>query len=149
MVTCLAVGVYTDALTRGRRYEVLAERGDGSVRLRGDNGRVRWFPGDLFDHAGGDAPTLVRWWFVDDHRVPAGGDGWEEVGFELSDGSKRWCSVATPGHLAELLAEPLNAGIWAPTMVVVRRLEREVVEAVLRHLDRQGELLEASRPIER
>lgn len=145
-ITCKAVGVYPDALTRGKEYEVLGDRADGAIRLRGDNDRVRWFPGDLFALDGSPVPTLVRWWFEHEPAALPGDDGQEDVEFELSDGSVRWCSFATPAHLRTLVEQAIP-GFWSPTLVVVRRLAPEDIEAMLRHLDQQGELTRASNPM--
>jgi hypothetical protein len=126
------------------------ERDDGSLKLLGDNRRVRWYPASLFDLGGGPAPTLLRWWFEHGELAPPELEGCEDVEFEMSDGTTRWCSFATPAHLrtlVESLHSSAEPGVWSPTLVVVKSLERSVVDAMLRHLDQQGELLKASRPI--
>ena len=148
-VTCSSIGVYGNALTRGRQYEVLAERPDGQVKLRGNNQRARWYPAYAFAGEGEGVPTLVRWWFEHAGITDIPLDEWEDVEFELSDGTLRWCSFVTPLHLKRLLESPdrLEPGIWVPQVIVVRSLEPTVVEAMLRHLDDHGELLQASRPI--
>jgi len=63
-ITFTSVGVHEGALTRGRRYRLLAcDTEKRQVRVHGDNGRTRWFPVECFDLDGGPAPVLVRWQF--------------------------------------------------------------------------------------
>ena len=107
-ITCISVGVYKNALTRGRRYDLLAhDEQKRKVRVRGDNNRTRWFLAGSFDLSGGPAPTLVEWRFDDPVQNALNGrdetNNWVEVSFELSDGTKRWCSLTTPDYLKQLL----------------------------------------------
>jgi len=44
IVICSSVGVYTEALTRGKEYRVIAEDKDkDQIKIIGDNNRSRWF----------------------------------------------------------------------------------------------------------
>ena len=43
--TCIHVGVYAHALTYGDRYAIVAHDTDRTqVKVRGDNGKTRWYP---------------------------------------------------------------------------------------------------------
>ena len=151
LLTCTSIGVYHGALTRGKQYEVLGERPDGSLKLRGDNERVRWYSSYCFDLAGGVAPTLVRWWFEHEGLGELPPDQWEDVAFELSDGTYRWCSFVTPMYLKQLLESPHRVsepGLWVPNVIIVKSLERQVVDAMMRYLDDHAELLKASNLID-
>ncbi len=144
MITCTSVSIYQEALTRGQQYEVLDEdTTKQQVKIRGDNGRVRWFPMTCFDLEGRPVAVMVRWQF--DNPIENEFDDWVEVSFDLSDGTRRWCSFVTPDRLKRLLdqqhAEP---GYWSTHMILVRSLTPEVIERMLRVLDQKGKLLDAS-----
>jgi hypothetical protein len=147
LITCLSIGSYRGALTRGRRYEMLGESENGrNVKVRGDNGRSRLYSTVLFDLQGGPAPVLVDWRF-DEKALNEFQDA-VDVSFSLDDGTRRWCFFVTPAQLAVLLGQPYAMpGIQATQMIVVRSLAPHVIEAMLRHLDEQGELISASLPI--
>jgi hypothetical protein len=67
---CARVSVYQDALTRGNRYHVLAhDNAKRQVRVKGDNGRTRWFPVDCFDQSSSAVPTLSGY-LIDDPITP-------------------------------------------------------------------------------
>jgi hypothetical protein len=135
-ITCISVGAYPEALTRGKEYETVAlEEQKGLVRVCGDNGRTRWFPMSYFDMEGRPAPTLVRWWFAD--AVQNETRDLVDVSFELSDGTLRWCWVGTPQYLQWLLEErsdPAKWGakwepaVWGPHLIVIRRLAHDEVD---------------------
>jgi len=151
-ITCLSVSVYEQALTRGSKYELLEmDKIKAQVRLRGDNGRTRWFSTDCFDLDGGEAPTLVRWWFAE--KVEDENCDCVDVSFELSDGTCRWCWVCTPDYLKQLLesrSDPKKWGsefepaFWDPHTIIMLRIADNEVDWMLRELDRQGQLLTAS-----
>ncbi len=66
IITCVSVGSYADALTRGKQYEPIAhDTAKNQIRVRGNNGRTRWFNADCFDLTGNVAPTLTHWKFDD------------------------------------------------------------------------------------
>jgi hypothetical protein len=146
LITCLSIGSYRGALTRGRQYEMLGESATGNVKVCGDNGRTRWYSKILFDLAGGPAPVLVNWQF--DYPIVNEFQDETDVSFTLDDGTRRWCWFITPAHLAARLNQPYaEPGIQSAHMIVVRSLAPEVVGAMLRHLDEQGELIAASLPV--
>lgn len=142
MIHCCRVGAYEEALTFGRAYEV-REAAPGQYRVRGDNGRVRWFPAYCFSS---EPPVrLVRWAFGP--GVPVRLPSMEEADLEFSDGTRRWLWVATPEALRDLL-ERNPPGFALSHMLLVPDYEPPTVEAALRHLERHGDLREASRPVE-
>ncbi len=98
LATCLDEGVFSDALTRGRRYPILAhDRDKGQIKVQGDNGRSRWFPCYCFDLTGGEVPTIVR---IDpSDLIGAPLTYTVQVEVELSDGQRRWCFFVTPEFL--------------------------------------------------
>ncbi len=153
-ITCVSVGARPEALTRGKQYEIVAlDESKRQVRLRGDNGRTRWFSLGCFDMEGRPAPTLICWWFID--SVEDETCDFVEVGFELSDGSCRWCRVGTPDFLKRQLearSDPaqwsgaFEPAVWGPDLIVIRRLAQSEVDWVLRHIDQRGELMATSLP---
>ena len=146
-VTCISIGMYGDALTRGRKYETLAEDEEKrQIHIRGDNGRHRWFPASHFDREGGHVPVMVRGQFDEPIEDEVG--GWVEVSFTLDDGSERWCILATPLSLTDYLKRNSDdPGLWCPHIMVVRKLTVQEVGRMLHHLDQQGELIQASLPL--
>lgn len=146
MITCTSESSYDNAFTRGKQYEVLAEK-EGQVRLRGDNGRTRWYPSICFDLEGKPAPRLSRWKFDDPtDELP---EMLIDMTMQFNDGKYRWSIIATPTSLKNLLEErDLEPGIWVSHMIVIRSLNPADVGLILSDLDRHGDLLDASRPIE-
>ncbi|MGE5370594.1 MAG: hypothetical protein ACM3QZ_01260 [Solirubrobacterales bacterium] len=150
--TCRTAGVYSEALVRGNTYEILDEDQEkGQVKVKGENGRTRWFSAGCFDFECKPVPALVDWTF-DDH-VSEDDDGtdpnWIEVSFDLSDGSRRWCILYTPERLLSSLGRPdLDPpGLHIPHMIIVRSYRREDVERTLRYLDEEDRLIGASREL--
>ncbi len=150
MITCTRASTYPSALTRGKAYELLAEDADkGKVRIRGDNGRTRWYPASYFDLEGRPVPMLTGWKFDDPIDDDDEATSWVEVSFNLSDGTRRWSMLFTPDRLKRGLEQPNidPPGFHAPHLIVVRSLDPADVDRTLRYLDEQHELLEASLPI--
>jgi hypothetical protein len=148
LITCLSIGSYRGALTRGRQYEMLGESATGNVKVRGDNGRTRWYSKHLFDLTGNPAPVLVDWQFDHPHEIINEFQSAADVSFTLDDGTERWCWFITPAHLAAQLNQPYaEPGMQGVHLIFVRSLAPAVVEAMLRHLDEQGELIAASLPV--
>lgn len=147
LVNCVSVGTYEGKLTRGQKYIVLEHDSEQQrVRIRGNNGRIRWYPMYCFDLEGGSVPILLRWQFDDPIEDEA--DDWVEVSFDLSDGTRRWCSLVTPARLKWHLEQPLaDPGVRASHLIVIRSLSSEDVDRMLRLLDQQDELLDASLPL--
>jgi hypothetical protein len=95
-----AVANYANALTYGRKYAILGIKGEPrsrQIKVRGDKGRVRWYPTWCFDLSGADVPRLETITICDDLAATAA----IEVDITLSDGQRRWCCFATPETLAQ------------------------------------------------
>ena len=150
-ITCTSAGIY--ALTRGQQYELLADdEQKEQVKVRADNGRIRWFPAYQFDLSGGKVPVLASWRFDDPIIDELNGrdeiNNWVDVVIDLDDGTKRWCQMATPEYLKQLLGpRPDEPMVYARNLIVVRNLARATVEQVLRYLGQQGELIEFPLPV--
>lgn len=66
IVICNSVGLYVEALTRGKEYEVIAEDEEKEqIKILGDNNRARWFRKDYFVPYGSSVHVLVKWQFDD------------------------------------------------------------------------------------
>lgn len=150
-IVCINEGVYSGALTRGTHYSALAEDADKrQVKVRGDNGRVRWFPGYCFDLEGREPPTMVSMTLRDDPEDTE--TSAVEVDIELSSGERRWCWFATPTGIAEDVQTRLEGGdllqYGAPHVIVVSALSKAVIEQALDYIERQNTLLDCTRSIE-
>lgn len=85
-------------------------------------------------------PTLSSW-----SLETEGEDHIAEVWLEFSDGTRRWCYLATPSSLHKLLEDRTEEpGLWCRHMLIVRSLSDSDVGRVLAAIDADGELLEAS-----
>lgn len=147
MITCIDESVYSDSLTRGRSYPILdRDIEKQQLRVRNDNGRVRWFPESCFDMTGGAVPRLVR---VTVEDVDRASHAAVEVRVELSNGQRRWCFFVTPEGLSRLsqaqLAEERLIIYAAPHMIVVSAITEQVINQALHHIDAQNELMNATR----
>ena len=146
IITCTRESSYRKALTRGKQYELLAEK-EGKVRVRGDNERTRWYSSICFDLDGNLAPRLSRWKFDDPPDELR--ETLIELTMQFDDGTYRWSIIATPASLKNLLEErDMEPGIWASHMIVVRSLNPADISLTLSDLHRQGDLLDASRLLE-
>lgn len=146
MITCTNESSYGNALTRGKQYELLAEK-EGKVRVRDDNERTRWYSALCFDLEGNPAPRLIRWKFDDaPDELP---EMLIELTMQFDDGMYRWSIIATPTSLRNLLeGRDMEPGIWASHMIVVRSLNPADISLTLSQLDRGGDLLRASKALE-
>lgn len=147
VVTCVCVNVYGDDLIRGQKYEVVEENLERcQVRVKGGNGRLRWFPSKCFDFDNQPVLTLTEWQF--DVEIDGDNQTWmPEIKVALSDGSQRFCIVTTPQTIAHLLVGPMPY-FWDSHLIVVPSYAPEIVDKALRDLDVQDNLLEASYSIE-
>jgi hypothetical protein len=143
--------VYRGALTRGKHYTVLTlDDGKSQVRIKGDNGRTRWFPAYCFDQSDRSVPALAAFHLDDpirpDEDLPV------EVTVELSNGERRWCIFATPSALA-------SCGDWIEGsqvpwhygnrhIIIARELSEDLIGRMLHHIDSQGELVECTLQLE-
>lgn len=143
MVTCISVGVYQDNLTRGKQYALTEENGERhQVHIKGDQGRLRWFPSFCFDFENNPVSHLVSWQF--DNDIESDAQTWmPEALLALSDGSRRFCLLATPQTLAHLVSSP-GSYFSSHHLVVVCSYDFNTVDKALHHLDASGCLAETS-----
>jgi hypothetical protein len=151
--TCITESVYHDALTYGRKYLILDIKDDlhrPTIKIQGDNGRVRWFPAACFDQSGDDVPLLETMTVCDDLAIAAAAA--IEVEISFSDGQKRWCFFATPQALTQfgdwIDGTTIRIHYGAPHLIIVDRLDETIIEQALRHIEGQGELLACTRAME-
>jgi hypothetical protein len=149
IATCVHVGVYRHALTYGDQYAILARDADkGQVKVRGDNGKPRWYPDHCFDMSGRPVARLVRISIED----PLDGPHSVDVVLEFSDGQQRWCYFITPATLSQLGGAEQFSGerllsYHCPHMIVVSAITVEVIEKSLAFIESQGEIVDCSLPI--
>jgi hypothetical protein len=145
MVTCLSIGVYDDALTRGRKYLLLASNAR-NIKIRNNRGRNSWYPVSLFDLRGEDVPVLLHWKF--DNDINDDTSAMAEVSFELSDGAKRWSLFVTPEYIVERLSQKSSENwLWAHHLIIVGQITVESVSEILSYLDQHNSLEDASKAL--
>jgi len=144
IVTCCSVGVYEHALKRGNQYIVNNER-DGKYRITGNHGRLVWISKGHFLDGDIRLPYLTEWKVEDD---PAKLD-FIEVDLMFSDGSKRWCLITTPSHLANYFEKQIDPiGFNIRHLLILKEINDEAIEKTLRYLEGHNELTEASRALQ-
>lgn len=143
----MCTSVFGQAISRGKRYPVLAaDAAKRQVRIRGENGRTRWYPMGCFDMNGMDVPVLESFQILD--AIGPGQDQFIEVDVHLSNGQHRWCWFATPKALA-------NNGDWIEGttipfhfgnrhVIIAGELSEELIGLMLRHIDSQNALLDCT-----
>ena len=149
-VICVCVASYRNALTRGKRYAVLdTDAAKEQLRVKGDNGRARWFSELCFVPGDQLVPLLVGY-KLDDPITP-GPDQNVEVMVQLSDGQRRWCTFVTPSQLA-------NHGEWIEgtqipfhyenhCVIIAGQLSEELIGRMLQQIEDQGELVNCTWPL--
>ncbi len=149
-LVCVRVSVYRNALTRGKRYTVLdSDDAKRQVRVKGDNGRTRWFPAYCFNQSDRPVPTLTGYRL--DDPITLAQEHPIEVTVELSNGDQRWCIFATPSVLA-------NCGDWINGtqvpfhygnrhVIIAGELSEDLIGRMLQHIDNQGCLVECTLPL--
>lgn len=147
-VTCIDQANYSEALTRGKRYQVL-DRDDEKeqIRVRGDNQRHRWFSSHLFDFD--NRPLLMMVSYTVDDEIEDRTNAWVEVTITFNTGERRWCSFATPLALA-------RSGDFIPTtniyfhydlqhIIVANELTVEWIGEMLKSIEAQNALVRCTR----
>lgn len=136
-IRCTSIGVYEQALTRGKVYEVIA-KDEEKYRIFGDHGRRVWIPRDYFSTEQGNILIMQSWSFDGDIET----DCFVEVTLTFNDGSRRWCILTTPDKLVEHFTNNCMdpPGIYMRHLIIMKTLNWEDVENTLRNLDHQGEL---------
>lgn len=148
-LVCSSVGVYREALTRGEEYVVL-DRNDErqQIRVKGDNGRIRWFPRYHFCSRDEEVPVLAEF-LIDDDLIDTD-QGCIEVVISLSNGERRFCWFATPtalGNCGEMLGDTgCRYHYCNRHFVIATDVSRESIGRVLREIESQGCLLECTLP---
>ena len=148
-VTCKISYLHPGMLTRGKKYKVIDINEDKAlIRIVADNGRTRWFSSYKFNLEGKEIPMLIDWKFDDNIEQVKRDDylTWVEVSFNLSDGTKRWCKLLTPELLSKILNQPnINSPGWyIPNVILVRSFDIQDVDTVLKELDEDDNLIDAS-----
>jgi hypothetical protein len=151
-VICVRESNYRSALTRGKQYKVLATNTEKQqVRVKGDNGRSRWFPDYCFGSVNQPVITMVSYEayssfnaFEQDTDI--------EVIVHLSDSQTRHCWFATPTALSK-------SGGWIDgtqipfhysnrNVIIANQLSEDLIGRMLRYIDGQGKLFECTSPID-
>jgi len=154
LATCLSVGVYVDAITRVRKYEVLAHDSEKrQIRIRGDNNRSRWFHEGYFDLAGADAPYVESIWIeaeewpIEDYEPRS---ECTDVAVVLSNRKRYVSTFYTLRKLSWILEKNRETGedlsgkyIWAADMIIVDEISRKRIEEVVQHMLHEDELKDA------
>ncbi|OWR32299.1 hypothetical protein CDO73_01435 [Saccharibacillus sp. O23] len=145
LITCKIVGVYKHALTRGKPYEIIDYAND-KYRIIGDHGRRVWVSQLYFDMGKVLLLHMKEWKFDDEIK------DWDiiEVTITFDNGTRRWCHMTTPEKLVEHFKNPMMdpPGFFMKHLIIMKSLEITEVEQTLRYLDSQGELEEATKPLE-
>ncbi|SFS98042.1 hypothetical protein SAMN05444972_11468 [Marininema halotolerans] len=147
-VICNSVGLYVEALTRGKEYEVLAEDEEkDQIKIVGDNKRGRWFKKSYFVPYGSNVAVLVKWQFGDSiHDVSEESLEHIEITVLLSDGQTRWCSVCTKAGLVDYIERNMNGnGFLIENQIVVKNLLHKTVNDALIYFDQQNELIRSTK----
>lgn len=108
------VGIYLEALTRGKHSEVLAEDEEKKqIKVVGDNDRARWYGKYYFVPDVISAPVMVNWKF-DDTIQDLSEKSLEhiEVTVNFSDGDKRWCSLCTKAGLLDYIERNMGDNLF-------------------------------------
>jgi hypothetical protein len=149
-IVCRTPGVYSDGLTRGELYQVIDINNDKElVRIKCNNGRLRWFPLYQFNLNGEEIINLVSWKFDDKVSDDPNEMDWMEISMKMSNGSERWCILYTPERLTNFLqqANLYPTGLHIKHMIVVKSYNAEDVQSILNHLNQEDELIGATLPI--
>lgn len=157
-VTCICEGGYADALTYGRTYPLLAsDHEKAQLKIKGDNGRARWYPQACFDLSGADAPQISEVWIDAEQAAPGAVDpldGQSDVMVTLSSGTRWIASLFTYQRLWALRERHQRSGdclggryFWASDLLIVETIHRPDVEALLHHLLASGEFYEIFREL--
>ena len=150
-VTCVSAGVYSDALTRGKRYAILeVNKEKEQVRITGDNKRARWYPFYHFDFE--NHPIVSMKLFCLDDPIwdeDANNSASVDVTIKFSNGERRWCYFMTPNALAQ-------SGDWFPDTntrfhydfpsyaIFVTEITPEIIQRVLLHMEHDNKLMECT-----
>ena len=129
---------FRQALTYGRVYDVLEQDIEKrQYRVKGDNGRKRWYPAYCFVSVGFPTPRLLSFEVDERNR--------DEVTVTLDDGTRRWLSFVSLPHLSDILHS--NGYYRDQATVFVETLETAELERILQDLQDSGRLVDSTRPL--
>ena len=154
---CARVADYANALCRGNTYEVL-DGNERNVKIRTEEGRMRWFPRTCF------VPAGTALWCLADFRIGADVEAACCVqtdvtvvlkldGFEQVQTEARWCYFVTPEYLRQRFEEkaasneailPVQLGLNGMVLPVLNH--SSIVQA-LRYLEAQDQLYVCTEPL--
>jgi hypothetical protein len=149
--TCINVASYEQALVYGEAYPILGidDHPDRpTVKVRGSNGRVRWYPASCFDLSGATAVSISTVTIRDD--LEASDSAAIEVELFLSTGEWRWCVFSTPEalyHYGDMLPSSDIRIHYGAHLIILTALSRETILQALDHLLIHGELLTHTLPL--
>ncbi len=87
-----------------------------------------------------------------EHEIPSPLTYAVEVTIELESGERRWCFFCTPESLDRfgdfLPNSPIRIHACAAHMIVLSNVTQETITAAIEELQRSGELLNATRPVD-
>lgn len=152
--TCISEEIYPDALTRGKRYEILKiNEATGKLRIRGDNGRTRWFPLYSFDLTNQEPPYITHFKITNDFSAADPEDTlareinrFIHVEIELSNGERRDCFFITPENLAltgnsvMVSDRRVRFSYNQEYLIVITETSEESIGVVLKYFERNNEL---------
>jgi hypothetical protein len=149
-ITCVNVATYENALTRGQVYEILANDAEKrQVKIRADNGRMRWFPLYCFEEGIRSLPSVVRIYVDDKIRNPHCDSA--EVSIDVAlDGEilRRWCYFLTPAYISQILeAKELEPVLLGKHGILLPVLTPESITRAITHLEKHNLLQECTLPL--
>ena len=156
-VRCARVADYANALCRGNTYEVL-DTNERNVKIRTEEGRVRWFPRTCF------VPAGTPLWYLVDFRIGADVEAepcvqtevtvvLQQDGPEPAHSEARWCYFVTPEYLRQRFEEqaasneviiPVQLGLHGMVLPV---LSYASIAQALRYLEMQDQLTVCTEPL--
>ncbi|TKH35568.1 hypothetical protein C1I59_17045 [Paenibacillus polymyxa] len=144
IITCISIGVYAHALTRGNKYIVKKEDGD-KYRIIGNHGKAVWVSKAHFIEGNIEVPYLEKWKFDDDPKE----FDLVEVTLTFSDGSERWSLVTTPQKLVNHFEKEMEIpGFNIKHLIIAKTMDHDDIEKILKYLEANNELTEASKALE-
>ncbi|MGG4501659.1 hypothetical protein [Paenibacillus polymyxa] len=144
IITCMSIGVYAHALTKGNKYIVKKEDRD-KYRITGNLGKAVWISKAHFIEGNIEVPYLERWKFDDDPKE----FDLVEVTHTFSDGSERWSLVTTPQKLVNYFKKEMKIpGFNIKHLIIANTMDHDDIEKILKYLEANNELTEASKALE-
>ena len=154
---CARVADYANALCRGNTYEVV-DGNERNVKIRTEEGRMRWFPRTCF------VPAGTPLWCLADFRIGADVEAeccvqtdvtavLKQDGLEQAQTEARWCYFVTPEYLRQRFEEkaasneailPVQLGLNGMVLPV---LNHSNIAQALRYLEAQDQLYVCTEPL--